>query len=327
LTPFFLRLEKKVVQMRRTVLVLASMALALLVASCVGLLNAVKPAEATFPGKNGKIASQGNGVIYAINPNGGGKTEVTEGRDPSYSSDGEKIAYSAFDGNDSEIYTIKATGGKPFQVTDNDTNDVEPTYSPGGKKIAYTCFFGRSDKADEWEICTIRATGGKPFQVTNNKRVDFLPSYSPNGKKIAYSGAHGRDFDIDTINARGGGKFNVTKDDTSRDFYPDYSPDGKKIAYSAVEVYRDGDSEERSLGDIYTVKAAGGKPFQVTNTYDKDDYDPSYSPNGKKIAYMSLDDSTSEYELYKVRATGGESFQITHGNYETGLDLSWGKRP
>ncbi len=39
--------------MRTTVLVLASMTLALLLASGAALVNAVKPAEATFPGQNG----------------------------------------------------------------------------------------------------------------------------------------------------------------------------------------------------------------------------------------------------------------------------------
>jgi hypothetical protein len=42
--------------MRRIVLLLSSMVAALVLASGVGLLNAVKPAEATFPGLNGKIA-------------------------------------------------------------------------------------------------------------------------------------------------------------------------------------------------------------------------------------------------------------------------------
>ena len=61
---------------------------------------------------------------------------------PDYSPAGTKIAYSAFDGNDYEIYTINATGGTPFQVTDNDTYDQTPSYSPDGEKIAYSCHEG-----------------------------------------------------------------------------------------------------------------------------------------------------------------------------------------
>ena len=53
MTPFSLRHRRKVEEMRTAILVLASMTLALLLASGGALLNAVKPAEATFPGQNG----------------------------------------------------------------------------------------------------------------------------------------------------------------------------------------------------------------------------------------------------------------------------------
>jgi hypothetical protein len=81
---------------------------ALLAVAAAGLLAAVgllvvilyaQPAEATFPGKSGKIA------------------------------------YSGYDGTDFEIYTIKSGGGGKVPVTDNNTNDYEPSYSPSGKKI------------------------------------------------------------------------------------------------------------------------------------------------------------------------------------------------
>jgi hypothetical protein len=50
------------------------------------------PAEATFPGKSGKIAYQG------------------------------------YDGQDWEIYTIKPGGGGRFNVTDNGENDGDPSW-------------------------------------------------------------------------------------------------------------------------------------------------------------------------------------------------------
>src|SRR3712207_8728914 len=50
-------------------------------------------------------------------------TIVTEGRDPSYSSDGKKIAYAAYDGHDLEIYTLNAQGGGTTQLTNNNTDD------------------------------------------------------------------------------------------------------------------------------------------------------------------------------------------------------------
>jgi hypothetical protein len=101
---------------RRKFYLPALIAAAVTVACAVALSAISEKAEATFPDENGRIAYQGSdGVIYTTYLDGGGKTKVTEGSNPSFSTDGKKIAYSAWDGNDQEIYTVKATGGNPFK--------------------------------------------------------------------------------------------------------------------------------------------------------------------------------------------------------------------
>src|SRR5918997_2218193 len=78
----------------------------------VMLLVEARPAEATFPGKNGRIAySVLDSGIYTINPGGGGKTKVialplSGDAKPSCSPIGKRIAFSVYDGADYEIYTI-----------------------------------------------------------------------------------------------------------------------------------------------------------------------------------------------------------------------------
>jgi Tol biopolymer transport system component len=212
-----------------------------LLAAVVGRLVAVgllvlmvvmeaRPGEATFPGKNGKItyvtltAPRGE-EIYTINPDRSGRFRVTNTKNtdeerPDYSPDGKKIAYSGCPyRSDCEIYTISATGGKPVQVTNNKTPDLEPSFSPNGKKIAYA---GTGRKTD-YEIYTISATGGKRVQVTNNKTEDGDPSYSPDGKKIAYvrGGDRKTDSEIYTNNAGGGGRVQVTHNGTDN-FWPSW---------------------------------------------------------------------------------------------------------
>jgi TolB protein len=178
-----------------------------------------RPAEATFPGPNGKIAySVLNSGIYTINPGGGGKSKVTDtlmsgDAKPSYSPNGKRIAYSDYDGNDFEIYTINVGGGGKTQVTNNNTHDFWPAYSPDGKRIAYSGYEG-----PDTEIYTIKVGGGGETKVTNNVKDEEAPSYSPDGEKIAYEcfKALGtdddEDFDIEicTINVGGGGKTKVT---------------------------------------------------------------------------------------------------------------------
>jgi hypothetical protein len=87
--------EEEGIGMARGTLYLPLMIAAAVLVACAGALLAVSgEAEATFPGKNGRIAYNSNGVIYTINTDGSAKTKVTNtyvSGDPiDYSPDGRK---------------------------------------------------------------------------------------------------------------------------------------------------------------------------------------------------------------------------------------------
>ena len=118
-----------------------------------------------------------------------------------------RIAYSSYDGNDYEIYTVNSRGGDKFQVTNNARDDYSPSYSPNGKRIVYV----ELDRNDA-EIYTINVGGRGKTQLTHNNADEAGPSYSPDGKKIAYmvySSATGV-TEIYTIYVGGGGKTKLT---------------------------------------------------------------------------------------------------------------------
>jgi TolB protein len=206
----------------RTLYLSALIVAGVLVACAAALLALSEEAEATFPGKNGRIAYSGFGGgtdtgIYTINPDGSGKTRIPAPRvsgeaEPSYSPDGKRIVYLGYDGNDYEIYTIKVGGGDKTRVTNNTSYEASPSYSPDGKRIAYASYEG-----PDTEIYTISVEGEGKKKVTNNVRDEEDPSYSPNGKKIAYEcfkalATDNEKFDpqICTIKAGGGDKTQIT---------------------------------------------------------------------------------------------------------------------
>src|SRR5215203_6412741 len=84
-----------------------------------------------------------------------------------------KIAYSGWDGNDLEIYTINTNGGSNVKVTNNQSGNEAPAYSPNAKKIAYSGWDG-----NDWEIYTVNTNGGSTKKVTNNNTDDRFPYYS-----------------------------------------------------------------------------------------------------------------------------------------------------
>jgi hypothetical protein len=94
--------------MRRTVLPNVSLILAAMLACAVALLVAsTKPAEATFPGKNGAITfvrddleNYGYPWLHRMNPDGTAVSPLSGGggltEDTAWSADGTKIAVSSY---------------------------------------------------------------------------------------------------------------------------------------------------------------------------------------------------------------------------------------
>jgi Tol biopolymer transport system component len=121
----------------RTIMLAVALAAGLLAA---GLLALVEPAQATFPGDNGRIAFSSNRgadfQIYSVSSTG---TEVDlnpvttqlSGNDenPVYSPDGTKIAFQRTVGGDTDIWTISATGGtNPNRITSDPAFDNRPSW-------------------------------------------------------------------------------------------------------------------------------------------------------------------------------------------------------
>src|SRR5918992_1089265 len=161
---------------------------ALLAVAAAGLLAAVgllvalyaQPAEANYPGTNGKIYYAGwdgqDLEIYSIDPDGGSNVRVTQNQsanwEPAYSPTGKKVAYSGWDGNDWEIYTADLDGGSRVNVTNNNNvDDRYPYYSPDGKKIAYVYDPGTGDP----DIFYINTNGGGRTAVTSDNTQDYDP--------------------------------------------------------------------------------------------------------------------------------------------------------
>ncbi len=103
--------------------------------ACAASLAVSEKAEATFPGKNGRIAYSAWDVgtaeaIYTIKAGGGAKTKLTSGYQPSYSPDGKKIVYTVYKGNaiEGDIYTINVGGGGKFRVTHGKADEGGPAW-------------------------------------------------------------------------------------------------------------------------------------------------------------------------------------------------------
>jgi hypothetical protein len=235
----------------RTAAVLAALAGLAAALAAAGLAWLAPPAEAAYPGKNGRIAfassrvtpsnPSGDSEIFTMRPDGSGVKQLTDNTtddvNPAYSASGATVVYISFDGKDYELFAVSRFGGAPKRITNNDVDEYHPSPSPDGRRIAYT----GSDGTDN-EIFTVPATGGAPTRVTDNTANDLDPDWHPRGNRIAYVGLEGTDYEIYTVPSAGGAPAKLTENaafDATPDWQPNAAPVVKRPSPKPGKAVRD----------------------------------------------------------------------------------------
>ena len=166
-------------------------------------------------------------------------------------------------------------------------------------------------EGEDPEIYTISTGGGSKLQVTDNSTGDSDPAYSPSGKRIAYEGYDGNDSrDLHHQGRRWG------QAQSHRQLLGRLLP-RLRSRRQTDSLYQQ--RHRRRRRDLYDQTRWGGK-FKVTDN-TSDDYYPSYSPSGKKIAYAGYDGNDSE--IYTIKTRRGRKRQLTD-NSTASYSPYWG---
>jgi dipeptidyl aminopeptidase/acylaminoacyl peptidase len=88
---------------------------------------------------------------------------------------------------------------------------------------------------------------------------------------------------------------------------PVLSPDGRMVAYPVTGYDME---ENRGNADIWISPVAGGAPRRLT-TNKAADLSPAWSPDGKRIAFVSRREGDTASQIYVIPVEGGEAERVT----------------
>ncbi len=246
--------------------------------------------------------------IWSVPPLGGNPRKVIEGgRNPNWSRDGSRLVYEQGD----YVCTAKADGSEQRKLegvppVDMLLADRTPAYSPDGSLIA----FFQIRKGPIGDIWVIPSAGGRPRQLTFDDSYGSAPVWLADSRYIAFSSQRAGSRTLWKVPASGG-KPEPVLISAGEDTDPEISRDGTKLIYTNTR-----NSFIPTLMNLVTKQTR--ELSEVRNF----PVDPSFSPQGDKIAFFALAEG-GESHIFTLGVDGHNLTQVTRGKGELNRFPCW----
>jgi Tol biopolymer transport system component len=265
-------------------------------------------AGATAPGADGLIAFERDGDIWTVSPDGTGASPLvaTPAREsaPAWSPDGRRIAFA----RDGAIWVADADGSGQRVVADDPRRaDGHPAWSPDGELIAFSRRDPRAARglrggkdARLAGLWSVRADGSGERALTAGYRTRVEdPDWHPGGARIAFSSRQTRPWSaawVWQVGAASGAPALVAAGSS-----PSWSPDGRALAIGV------GTRDRHAGAGAGIALIGGGSPRLVRGGGAGE---PSFSPEGGRIAFVQPTWGRDGGELWVMRADGSGARRI-----------------
>ncbi|HYF25186.1 MAG TPA: hypothetical protein VD931_05560 [Baekduia sp.] len=269
------------------------------------IAGAAAPAQAAFPGANGRVAFSSEGDLWTVAADGTGLARLTMTADDeaqaAFSPDGTRIAFRRRPepGAPYQVHVMAADGSDVRRVGVSAFHDTQPAWTPDGARIVFRRSTPGAGDGDVWSM---RADGTDARQLVATPEADErYPVVSPDGTRLAFTSDRAGQYEVYVSAADGAGPVRLTHD-PGYDSAPSWSPDGGRIAFERGAAL-DADTTK----DIWVMAADGAGQTRLTETAGVDE-GPAFSPDGTQIAFTSGRDG--QYEVYRMAADGSGQARV-----------------
>ncbi len=175
-----------------------------------------------------------------------------------------------------------AQGGRPMLLEKPTLNRTHIVFSYAG---------------DLWSV---PRQGGDAIRLTSGPGIETNPFFSPDGAEIAFQGEYDGNTDIFVMPASGGVPQRLTYH-PGADIPTGWTPDGKHVVFYSRR------SSYSRFDRLFTIPAAGGFPTEIPLPMGNQ---ASYSPDGRRLAYLPLPPAFQAWKRYR----GGRTTPIWIAN-------------
>ena len=217
------------------------------------------------------------------------------------------IAYISALGGDSEVMLLDSGAGEIVPLTRNVGSESDPRWSPDRKRVAFV-----SGDTGDLEISLADPKEETVARLTHSEGDDLAPRWSPDGERLAFISNRDGQPEIYLMDADGSNPTRVTTNQI-HERMGGWSPDGAWLVFYSL-----GDESEQGL---WLRNPDGVNLVRLT---DGDDTAPSFSPDGRHIAFVR--DDGEEADIFTVtRHKGGnwhDESEVSRLTQDHAADLS-----
>jgi eukaryotic-like serine/threonine-protein kinase len=241
--------------------------------------------------------------LWTVEVDTGKASRVSEGdaAQPAWSPDGTRIAYWANTGGQRDIWTIDVHGGQPVAVTHDAATDWSPEWSPDGRWLYFSS--DRTGSMNIWRVAIDQRTGAPrdaPQAVTTSLTGVAYARFAADARRLSVM-AYSRSFELSLAPVDAGAQVRVRPAPVVRSPSLGWCTPAPQADWLACTGHSGNE-------DVYLMRPDGSETIRLMDDPPKD-RNPTWSPDGQRIAFMST--RSGEWELWSVRRDGSDLRQMT----------------